>query len=85
MKSKTILIIALVCFFLVSTTLIVSGAFDLDKKDFTKKVKKVDSKEICIQEEKMKVKDKKCKGDENNVDVPDGFISQNKEGVYMIG
>ena len=64
-------------------------AFGLDKKNFTGPVYKISAKELCEKvydedKDKDKIKFKKCKDKDYEVDVPDGFIKQNQEGVFMI-
>jgi len=82
MNKKILLAIGILGIVMVS--LIVTAAITFDKKDFTKKVKEIDNKKICEKEESMKVKFKKCKGNEKKLKIDEGFIFQDLEGRYMI-
>jgi len=85
---KTIYIILIIGILLLGTVGAVSFSSVKDK-EFTIKVKIIDSEKICekIKEKKgilyEEYKDKVCK-DLEKVEVPDGFITQNDEGVYKI-
>ena len=61
-----------------------AGMYGLNKKDFTKKIKKIDSTGLCVKETKMKTKLKKCKDGGKKFDIPEGVITQNSEGVFKI-
>ncbi len=64
-------------------------AFGLTKEDFTEPVDEISAKELCEkaydeEKDKDKTKFKKCKDKDYEVDVPDDFIKQNQQGVFMI-
>jgi hypothetical protein len=66
-----------------------AAAFGIYKEDFTEAVDKISAKELCEKaydkdKDKDKIKFKKCKDKDYEVDVPEDFISQNQQGVFMI-
>jgi len=59
---------------------------NIDKKDFKNKVKKLDSTNLCLKEDSLKIKYKKCKIDTIKIkDIDTDLIKENKKlGMVMI-
>ena len=83
--NKKILIIMIVGILLLGIGASAS-AFGLDLKDFTEKVTKISSKELCDKLGDKKDKFKKCKNNDYELDVENSNIeiTQNENGVYKI-
>lgn len=69
---------------ILAMAIVVAGAFNLNPKDFTKKVKKISTEGIFLKEKEWGVKIKKCKEDKEDIKIPDGLITENEMGVLKI-